>query len=526
METMNDSNALLSVLLYTLNLSNRTVTVPNDCIRLQFKSAGSVTGQLIYHRTVWFSQKNVVLFNGADSAVTTIAWRGDIVAWADSTQVRIMDLATQTAICFLNCPQGVSTYNPLPCCLFWESERDLLIGWADSVRQIELSSTQGPNGAEVITARSVVDWETDFIVCGISSFDADHVVVLGFTPPSEEELGPVIIENYPDTKNHISALSGMNENEIKIGLNQLEIQILLRTSGEIISSDVLVLDNETMGGPNSFRLLSTYNCLSHGRDAQKWRLIDVRENCPRGGMRGLAPTLFIISPSEFIAARVRDVNDYIKQALDNTDLKSAVEYAMKDKLSLRVYRYADLVTLYIEDLLDKDRPSDRIGIGMKSSSGNGNNALNGESRNASRSDSVDIEYDGDSLTSNDNYNKYNMNKNNDNSQNNKISDKNDRNENEDQYPYKNGPRTLSAKDNYLLALTQSKNKRTNYSALAASECKRLIGCDAVLWERWTYAFAARKCLHFISPYLPCNNPRLPNTVYEVRTCHLISFHID
>ena len=504
--------------------------------RQQFKYTGSVTGQLIYHRTVWFSQKNVVLFNGADSAVTTIAWRGDIVAWADSTQVRIMDLSTQTAICFLNCPQGVSTYNPLPCCLFWESERDLLIGWADSVRQIELSSTQGSNGAEVITARSVVDWETDFIVCGISPFDADHVVVLGFTPSMEENLGPVIIENYPDTKNHISALSGMNESEVKLGLNQLEIQILLRTSGEIISSDVLVLDNETMGGPSSFRLLSTYNCLSHGRDAQKWRLTDVRENCPRGGMRGLAPTLFITSPHEFIAARVRDVNDYIKQALDNTDLKSAVEYAMKDKLSLRVYRYADLVTLYIEDLLDKDRPSDRIGIAVKTNSGNNNNGAvlgsgggigigMGESGNGSRSDSVDIENDGEFLLKSDNYNKHNSSKSNTISHNDNVDNANDKygkNDNDD-YPHKIGTRTLSAKDTYLLALTQSKNKRINYSALAASECRRLIGCDAALWERWTYAFAARKCLHFISPYIPCNNPRLPNTVYEVRTFNLMMF---
>jgi hypothetical protein len=76
----------------------------------------------------------------------------------------------------------------------------------------------------------------------------------------------------------------------------------------------------------------------------------------------------------------------------------------------------------------------------------------------------------------------------------------------------------SPKNNYLLALTQTRKRPTDYSALAARECQRLIGDDVVLWERWVYAFAKRRCLHHISPFIPIKDPRLSNTVYEVRTC--------
>jgi hypothetical protein len=54
--------------------------------------------------------------------------------------------------------------------------------------------------------------------------------------------------------------------------------------------------------------------------------------------------------------------------------------------------------------------------------------------------------------------------------------------------------------------------------LAAKECTRLIQNDsdsAALWESWIFEFANRKRLSCIAPYVPVDNPRLPNSVYEV-----------
>ena len=417
-----------------------------------------------------------------------------MVAWGDATQVRIMDLATQSAICFLNCPQGVSTYSPLPCCLFWESESDLFIGWADSVRHVELSIASGGAGeSEIVTARSVVDWETDCIVCGISSFDADHMIILGYAPPFESDLGRSLNDDEsdqdedeededekldlkkPDITNnkHTNKNNDLDEPAV-VGLSQPEIQIILRSTGEVICSDLLVLKHETMGGPSSFSMLSTYDCLSRSQDGHKWRLSEVRDNCPRGGLRGLAPSLFILSPQDFVVARVRDVNDYIKKALDDVDLKGAVELAQGDRLSLKAYRYADLLSLYIEDLLDRDRSLDNKSSGMIESEAI--NPLSNSSSSSSSSSSSNV--------------------------------------------------GTNAKLNYLAALAQTKKNPYDYVALAARECRRLIGNDAVLWERWVYAFAKRRHLHQLSPFIPVKDPRLPNTVYEVHCSHIHHFDLS
>jgi hypothetical protein len=38
---------------------------------------GSASGRLIYHRSAWFANKDVTLFAGSGSEVTSIAWKGD-----------------------------------------------------------------------------------------------------------------------------------------------------------------------------------------------------------------------------------------------------------------------------------------------------------------------------------------------------------------------------------------------------------------------------------------------------------------
>jgi hypothetical protein len=295
------------------NQSMKAICVEYDSPAKKDKSflVGGANGQLIYHRTVWFTQKNVTLFNGADSAISNIAWRGNVVAWADATQVRLMNLSTQSAICFLDSPIGVGIESPLPCCLFWESEFDLMIGWGDSFRHIDLITTPLPGigtgtiDGELITARNVVNWETDCIICGISSFDADHVLILGYAPPEEEELGNDLViqndsnetekellsisepnpishfgNNYDIGKNKKSFLNNpkniQNVSEkkmpLKITLNQPEVQIISRLTGEVISSDILPLDNISMQGPRAYHLLSSYYSQTHERDANKWKL--------------------------------------------------------------------------------------------------------------------------------------------------------------------------------------------------------------------------------------------------------------
>lgn len=327
----------------------KVVCVEDDNSSKRDKSfiVGGLSGQLTHHRTVWFAQKNVILFQGADSAVTNISWRGNLVAWSDATQVRIMDISTQSAICYLESPAGVGIDTPFPCSLYWETDSDLFVCWADSFRHLELvvAGLHIPGNNRETIARTVTDWQADFIICGVSAFDVDHVMLLGYVPPDEEEVGAVYSQ-----MNSPGSPSAITDNLNTHG-NKPEIQICKRTNGQLVSADTLPLTASPSCGPWQFRFMTTYQCLTHHRDSQRWKLGDIIEN--RGGARGFCPTGFIISPSELVVCSVRDVNDRILVALQNQELQQAVNLAYSDKSSLKHYKYSELVTLYMTYLLDK-----------------------------------------------------------------------------------------------------------------------------------------------------------------------------
>ena len=249
-----------------------------------------------------------------------------------------MDVSTQTAVCFLGSPLGVSSLNPYPCKLFWQSESDLLIGWADNFRHLELIHTthSAPAGSEgtaevsELFAKTVSDWQADVIICGLSTFDENHVVLLGYVPPALD--------------------SGDNDG----GEGDFpEIQIVDRATGELVSVDALPLIGKMARGPWSYHLVSNYSCFSRRRDFHRWNMC--QSFAARGGNRGLSPTCFLSSGQDFITVRVRDINDRVHAALELGDLKSAVCLAFSDRTSLRQYQLHDLMTIYLDDLLDKGR---------------------------------------------------------------------------------------------------------------------------------------------------------------------------
>ena len=372
---------------------------------------GTASGKLIYQRPVWFTQREwVTIFAGDNSSVSRITWRGDVIAWSDADQVRLLDaelLRTLDAaqlrrldlfslpnICRLSSPPGVSRLNPYPCRMFWHSDSELFVGWADCFQHLKLAQTQdqvqtrgggresgqGRNSGQMRkVAAGCSDWQVDVIICGLTSLDANHILILGYVPPDVDE---------GDTDE-----------------DRPEVQIR-KITGELLSCDSLPLRGNMRRGPWSYHLATSYSNNAHRRSMFRWSLADYRT--VRGGSRGFSPICFMSSGQDFIVIRVRDINDRVHSALEEGDVKTAVTLAFSDRTSLRQYQLHDLMTLYIEDLLDRDM-----------------------------------------------------------------------------------------------------------AEIAAEECFELIGNDAILWERWILAFAARHQLAAIAPYIPIDTPRLPSTVYEV-----------
>ena len=128
--------------------------------------------------------------------------------------------------------------------------------------------------------------------------------------------------------------------------------------------------------------------------------------------------MYILAPEDIVVARPKDVNDRVTTALKNKNLRLAAELAVNDRHNLTRFKFHDILTLYINNLL------------------------------------------------------------------------------------------AAGKD-----------------ALAAKECVRLIKSDAILWERWVYAFAKANKLHSIAPVMPTGvqdqkhpnvlSPRLPGMAYDL-----------
>ena len=80
-----------------------------------------------------------------------------------------------------------------------------------------------------------------------------------------------------------------------------------------------------LSSPLDVKLLSSYQCAEgEGRDYDSWSVGDTR----RGGARGKAPLLFIVSGGEdLIIGRVRTVDDRVAVYLGKGDLRQAVEAA-------------------------------------------------------------------------------------------------------------------------------------------------------------------------------------------------------
>eukprot|EP01039_Chlorochromonas_danica_P006320 gene6320-6969_t len=331
--------------------------------------AGAANGALIYRRAGWLKQKTVILSPGNGSPVTTLAWRGGLVAWADLSSLRVMDLTSQTAICRLNIPHGILPDDGIDCKIFFKSDHDLFVAWGASMRVLHFEVASAASqavlggGCAPLAATITVDWTSDSIICGVYPFDRDHLLYLGYAPPDESEDShcPSIDQEEDDDG------GGEEEEEVVVlpqeesynNNNEAEIIIAKIATGEVVYSGLLSLRGSNMQGPHDYLLLSSYAYQAGGsQESEKWSLQSMTSTQgSRGGDRGLAPLFFLLSSQDAVLARLVDINDRVTSALAQGHLRQAVEIARSDRSSLRAYSYHDLFMFYLDNLLSPPPPA-------------------------------------------------------------------------------------------------------------------------------------------------------------------------
>jgi hypothetical protein len=177
--------------------------------------------------------------------IEALVWRGSLMAFADCSGVRLYDTETLKPIAHVDRPSGarpslyptVSRIRPSLC---FETSDSLLVAWGDCLMTLTIrettthaqpSTTPVVVGTHVTTTSPAVvrsrkvsctmAWTLDCIVCGVAPFDESHVVVLGLVPPVDDFGEPVV-----DTQ------------AVK---NDVELQVVSRLTGMVVSSDLLPL---------------------------------------------------------------------------------------------------------------------------------------------------------------------------------------------------------------------------------------------------------------------------------------------
>ena len=304
--------------------------------------AGTSSGKVIHHHIQWMSQKNTTLFNGSALPVTNIVWRGSTLVWADTEQVRLLDMSTRSAICCINCPV-IDRDLPLPCTFLWASEADLYIGWADTFTHIELSPAVKAPQAGFATARVVAEWQTDCIICGLLLYDSRRLLLVGCSPSDIGE-GALGVSSGDAADGGSPTRAPLRSSVIDFDL--VQVQVCCVADGAVVYCDYMSLDEsgderDVVSNPWSYSLLSTFN-----------HPLTCRENYTNVSLKHSAGA-FLLCPSnrDFVAIKLQSADDKIDQALRKGNVALAVHIAEQERDVLSFYRYDEVVTLFLNTLV-------------------------------------------------------------------------------------------------------------------------------------------------------------------------------
>jgi hypothetical protein len=230
---------------------------------------------LLTKRGGLFQRRNdTVLFQGTHSnnsnsnnntttaAIECIAWRASLVAWADASGIKLMDVDTLTRIAHIDRPTGARptlypTISALQPHLCFETTKTLLVAWGDCLMTMQIkevppsssssssSSTNNSNSEEKArrTVECTMAWELEGVACGVVPMDENHVAILALvTPEDDDEVLAVEHDGDGDgdgdDEEHARHPLNTNANA---NLNDLEVQILSRKDGTIVYCDSLPL---------------------------------------------------------------------------------------------------------------------------------------------------------------------------------------------------------------------------------------------------------------------------------------------
>ncbi|OWA52572.1 Vacuolar protein sorting-associated protein 41-like protein [Hypsibius exemplaris] len=269
--------------------------------------------QLVLCEKKLFGPKSTVLDGnrlepGVDGRVTRIKWFGNMVAWANSTGVKVMCLKDKQIIGLIPRDKRDTEFDfPNKCDIYWMDARTLIVSWPHvfhicSIRDRKRASNSSLSSGG-LTSKSLPNFElviskmvhTDFAICGIGPYVNEQFVLLGYNASAKEE----------DKKVQLRVIQPHWEEY------------------DDITCDVLVLRGTLYAAYEDYKL----QCL------------------PEDGL------YFVVSPKDIVVAKPLDLDDVIDWLLERGKFDEAMTVATKDAgRQITKHNIRDIGRRYLEYL--------------------------------------------------------------------------------------------------------------------------------------------------------------------------------
>lgn len=269
-----------------------------------------ITGndKVLLHEKSFLSRYKITILHQGEGLTRNISWKGRFAAWATDLTIIVYDMHVLNIISMIRKdPDPLLKSELHRCCLSWQEERTLLLGWADRVKvchikerdpklvQLDPRQKDLPdNYVEIVSM-----FQTDFYVCGLAALCSGSIVALTVLKSGEE------------------ATEG----------SRPQFRVLephMDDFGEQ-SSDIL-----------SVRGFRAYRC-------SDYRL----ESLPEEGL------FFVVSPKDVIVAKPRDEDDHLAWLLDHQRFEEALTVALCSR-DLKRHTLLDVGKRYLDQLVKQE----------------------------------------------------------------------------------------------------------------------------------------------------------------------------
>lgn len=263
----------------------------------QFVTGGNKL--LLYDRT-WLNRWKTSVLHEGEGSITNVKWRGNLIAWANTMGVKILDMITKQRI--TNVPRDDMSLRPdmYPCSLCWKDNLTLIIGWGRSVKVCSVKERHA-NEIRDLPSRYVeivFQFDTDYYISGLAPLCDQLVILFYVTENSDKE----------DTARP-----------------RLDIIQPLPESCEEISSDALTV-----------------------RGFQENECRDYRLEHSEG-----ESLFYIISPRDVVLAKERDQDDHIDWLLEKKKYEEALMATEISQKNIKRHKVQDIGLAYITHLVEK-----------------------------------------------------------------------------------------------------------------------------------------------------------------------------